>query len=133
MRINDGQWGQTTQTGREDTKKKKKNGPRDVNNISWAVLGQFFFQILSFFFSFVTNICFIGVITTSMTATAHRNTTGVNNKHRQPPTPRHSCSHHYHPQGLPISTHLGIGFIKMLCLSAMISFLVSLPPLIKPS
>ena len=119
----------------ERIQKKKKNGPRDVVDISWAVLGKFFFSnsFNFFFFFFITNICFIGVITTSMTATAHRNTTGVNNDHRQPPTPRHSCSHHYHPQGLPISTHLGIGFIKMLCLSAMISFLVSLPPLIKPS
>ena len=41
VRINNGWWGQTTWTGREDMKekkkKKKKNGPRDVNNISWAV------------------------------------------------------------------------------------------------
>ena len=106
--------------GQAERIQKKKNSPRDVmvNNISWAVLGKFFFtNSFNFFFFFRNYICFIGVITTSMTATAHRNTTGVNDDNRQPPTPCHSCSHHYCPQGLPFRL-----ILELVCQDALLMY-----------
>ena len=93
----------------------EKNGPRDVdNNISWAVGKIFFFK----FCFFITNICTIGVIMTSMTATAPRNTMGWmtmmddHQCHCCHVTAAATTTIQDHPQGSPFWLTLELGFSR---------------------
>ena len=75
----------------------KKNGPRDVDDMSWVVSKFFFsYSFYFFIFSFVTNNCFIHVITTSMAIAVPWNTSWVNDDNGQPPTPQYSHGHNFH-------------------------------------
>ena len=70
------------------TMTKLKNSPRDVNDISWVVSKFFFsYPFYFFIFIFITNNCFIDVITTSMAIAVPWNISWVNNDNGRPPTP----------------------------------------------